>query len=168
MNHQCTQISIAAFADAEQAGSPSAGSLLRHQAKPSRELTAVREAASIAHGGDQGCCRHGADAFDLAKPLALLVGAEDFPYPPVIGCNAGIKLCQLRLQFPHERSDHLADTVVDVSHDDSKAAPELRDVTCNDNPMLGQKTTNLVDEPDPVGDQTPANAMDGLHRKLIG
>ena len=109
----------------------------------SRELTAVLEAASIAHGGDQGCCRHGADAFDLAKPLARLAGTEDFLYPPVIGCNAGIKLCQLRLQAPHERSDHLAETVVDVSHDYGKAAPQLRDVTGNDNPMLGQKTARI-------------------------
>jgi hypothetical protein len=34
--------------------------------------------------------------------------------------------------------------------------------------MLGQKTANLVDEPDPIGDQMPANAMDGLDRWLIG
>ena len=164
MDHQCTQISIAAFADAEQAGSPSTGALLWHQAKPGRELTAVLEAASIAYGGDQGCCRHRADAFDLAKPLALLAGTEDFPYPPVVGCNAGIKLGQLRLQFPHKRSDHLAEAVVDIPRDEGKAAPQLRDVKGNDNPMLGQKTANLVDEPDPIGDQTPANAMDGLHR----
>lgn len=50
----------------------------------------------------------------------------------------------------------------------SFAALQLRDVTGNDNPMLGQKTANLVDESDPVGDQAAANAMDGLHRQLIG
>ena len=80
MDHQCAQIAIATFADTEQAGSPSTGSLFRHQAEPSRELTAVLEAGSIAHSSNQGGCRHRADAFDLSKPLALLAGAEDFPY----------------------------------------------------------------------------------------
>ena len=50
----------------------------------------------------------------------------------------------------------------------ARPTPQLRDVTGNDDPMLGQKTANLIDEPDPVGDQTPANAMDSLHRQLIG
>ena len=47
MDHQCAQIAIATFADTEQAGSPSTGSLFRHQAEPSRELTAVLEAGSM-------------------------------------------------------------------------------------------------------------------------
>lgn len=54
-----------------------------------------------------------------------------------------------------------------IPYNDSEAAPQLRDVTGNDNPMLGQKTANLVDEPDPVGDQAPANAVDSLYRQLI-
>jgi hypothetical protein len=168
VNHQRPQVSIAPFADAEQAGPPSTGSLLGYQTKPSRELSAVLETASIAHGGDQGCCCHRSDAFDFAEPLALLTRTEDFPYPPVIGCNAGIKLGQLLLQFPHERSEHLAEAVIDVSYDDREATPQLRDVTGNDNPMLGQKTANLIDEPDSIGDQAPANAVDGLYRQLIG
>jgi hypothetical protein len=71
MNHQCAQIPIAAFADAEQADSSTTGSLLRHQAKTGQELTAVLEEGSIAHSGDQGCCRHRADTFDLPKPPAV-------------------------------------------------------------------------------------------------
>ena len=165
MNHQCTQIPITALADSEQAGAPATGSLLRHEAKPGRELTAVLEAGSVAHGGDQGCCRYRADAFDLPKPLALLIGAEDFPYSPVIACNALIELGQFRLQLPHKRADHLAEAVIVVPYDEGEATPQLRDITGNDNPMLGQKTANLVDEPDPVGDQTPANAVDGLYRQ---
>jgi hypothetical protein len=82
MDHQCAQIAITAFADTEQAGSLSTGSLFRHQAEPGRELAAVLEASSIAHGSDQGGCRHRTDAFDLSKPLAMLAGAEDLPYPP--------------------------------------------------------------------------------------
>ncbi|MCK1453610.1 hypothetical protein IVB36_22730, partial [Bradyrhizobium sp. 35] len=101
------------------------------------------ETASIAHGGDQGCCCHRSDAFDFAEPLALLTRPEDFPYPPVIGCNAGIKLGQLLLQFPHERLEHLTEAVIDVSYDDREATPQLRDVTGNDNPMLGIASTGL-------------------------
>jgi hypothetical protein len=48
--------------------------LFRHQAEPGRELPAVLEAGSIAHGCDQGGCRYRADAFDLSKPQALLAG----------------------------------------------------------------------------------------------
>lgn len=44
MDHQCAQVAVAAFADTEQAGSPSAGSLFRHEAEPGRELTTVFEA----------------------------------------------------------------------------------------------------------------------------
>lgn len=76
MDHQRAQIPIATFADAEQACSPSTESLLRHQAKPGREVSAVLEASSIAHGSDQGCRRHRADAFDLPKPLALLLARK--------------------------------------------------------------------------------------------
>src|SRR6266850_8303352 len=132
MDHQCAQVAIAAFADTEQAGSPSTGSLFRHQAEPGRELTAVLEAGSIAHGSDQGGCRYGADGFDLSKPLALLAGAEDLPYPPVIGCNAIIEFGHFRPQLPHERTDHVAEAVIVVPDDDGKAASELRDVTSND------------------------------------
>lgn len=130
------QIAIAAFTDTEQAGSPSTGPLFRHQAEPGRELTAVLEAGSIAHRGNQGGCRHGADAFDLPKPLTLLAGAEDFSYPPVVGCNAIIKFGQLRLQLPHERANHVVEAVIVVPDDGSKTAPQLRDVARNDNPMF--------------------------------
>ena len=41
MDHQCAQIAIAAFADAEQAGSASTGSLFRHQAEPCGKLAAM-------------------------------------------------------------------------------------------------------------------------------
>jgi hypothetical protein len=167
MDHQCAQIAIAAFADTEQAGPPSTGSLFRHQAEPGRELPAVLEAGSIAHGCDQGGCRHRTDAFDLSKPLALLAGPEDFPYPPVIGCNAIINFGHFCLQLSHERTDHAAEAVLVVPDDDGKASSQLRDVTRNDNPMLGKEATNLIDESDPVGDQTPPNSMNGLDRQLI-
>lgn len=65
-----------------------------------------------------------------------------------------------RLQLSHQRPDHLADTVFVIPDDDRKAAPQLSDVTGYDNPMLGQKTANLIDKPDPFGDQTLADAME--------
>ncbi|ESW64084.1 hypothetical protein X773_33095 [Mesorhizobium sp. LSJC285A00] len=46
-----------------------------------------------------------------------------------------------------------------VANDDGKVASQLRDVTSNDNPMLGKEATKLIDESDPVGDQTLTNAM---------
>lgn len=144
MDHQCAQIAIAAFADAEQAGSPSAGSLFRNQAEPGRELTPILEAGPIADGSDQGGCRHGADAFDLSKPLTLLAGAEDFSYPPIIGRNALVELGQFSPQLPHQRSYHVAEAVIVVPDDDGKAASQLRDVTGNDNPMLGKEAMNLL------------------------
>lgn len=78
---------------------------------------AVLEASSIAHGSDQGV-----DAFDISKPLALLAGAEDLSYPPVIGCNAIIEFGHFRPQLPNERTDHVAEAVIVVSDDDAKAA----------------------------------------------
>ncbi|ESY44741.1 hypothetical protein X744_31860 [Mesorhizobium sp. LNJC372A00] len=69
MDHQCAQIAIAALADAEQAGSPSTGSLFRHETEPCRKLAAVLEASSITYGSDQRCRGHRADTFDLSKPL---------------------------------------------------------------------------------------------------
>ncbi|MBB6414357.1 hypothetical protein HNQ71_007067 [Mesorhizobium sangaii] len=130
MNHQRAQIAIAAFADAEQAGSPSTGSLLRHQTKPGGELAAVLEAGPIAHGSDQGCRRHRANAFDLPKPLALLTGAEDFPYPPVIGRNPMVEFDQFDLQLSHQRPDHFAESVSVILDDHRKAAPQ-RFVCCD-------------------------------------
>ena len=79
-----------------------------------------------------------------------------------------IKFGHFCLQFPHERTDHVAEAVIAVPDNDCEAASQLRDVTRNDNPMLGKKTANLIDEPDPVGDQTPTNSMNGLDRQLIG
>jgi hypothetical protein len=144
MDHQCAQIAIAAFADTEEAGPPSTGSLFRHQAEPGRELPAVLEAGSIAHGSDQGGCRHRADAFDLSKPLALLAGPEDFPYPPVIGCNATIDFGHFCLQLSHERADHAAEAVIAIPDDDGKAASQLRDVARNDCAFRGIVSTDFT------------------------
>jgi hypothetical protein len=138
--------------------------LFRHQAEPSCELTAVLEAGSIAHGSNQSGCRHRADAFDLSKPLALFAGPEDFTYPPVIGCNAIVNFGHFRLQLFHELADHAAEAVIAIPDDYGKAASQLRDVARNDNPMLGKEATNLIDEADTVGDQTPTNSMNCLNR----
>jgi hypothetical protein len=88
-------------------------------------------------------------------PLALLIGAEDFPYSPVIACNASIELGQFRLQFPHKRADHLAEAVIVVPYDEGEATPKLRDVAGNDNPMLGQKATRSRSLPDEPGRHEP-------------
>ena len=130
-------------------------------------MAAVLETCSIAHGSDQGGCRHRADAFNLSKPLALLAAPEDFPYPPVIGCNAIINFGHFCLQLSHERTNHAAEAVIAVPNNDGKAASQLRDVARNDNPMLGKEAPNLIDESDPVGDQTATNSMNGLDRQLI-
>ena len=123
MNHQRAEIAVAPFADADQAGTPSTGSLFRHQAEPGCELPAILEAGSIAYGSNQCSRGHRADAFDLRKPLALLAGTEDFPYPTIIDCNAIVEVSHFFLQFPHEGSNHFAETVIVVSHNDCEAAP---------------------------------------------
>jgi hypothetical protein len=168
MDRQGAQIAVAAFADAEQAGSPSTRSLLGYEAQPRRKLATILEAGSVPHGRNQCRRRHRANAFDLPKPLALLAVAEDFPYPPLIGCYSPIELGHFRLQFPHERPNQVAAAVIAAADNLSEAASQLWDVTGNDSPMLGGKTTDLIDESDPIGNQTPANAMNGLHRQLIG
>jgi len=61
----------------------------------------------------------------------------------------------------------MPEAVIAIPDDDGKAASQLRDVARNDNPMLGKEATNLIDESDPVGDQTPPNSMNGLDRQLI-
>src|SRR6266850_1112182 len=88
-------------------------------------------------------------------------------FPSRWHCSLVRKISHFRPQLPHERTDHVAEAVIVVPDDDGKAASELRDVTSNDNPMLGKEATNLIDESDPVGDQTPTNAMNGLDCQLI-
>ncbi|WP_271590961.1 hypothetical protein, partial [Bradyrhizobium sp. CCBAU 65884] len=51
---------------------------------------------------------------------------------------------QLLLRFPHESSEHLAEAVIDVPYDDSEAAPQLRDVTGNDNAMRKRLAVTLA------------------------
>src|SRR6478609_6495946 len=121
MNHQRAEIAVTPFANADEAGTSSTGSLFRHQAEPGCELPTVLEAGSIACGSDQCGRSHRADALDLRKSSALLAGTEDLPYPAIIDCNAIVEVSYFLLQIPHKGSDHFAEAVIVVPQNDCKA-----------------------------------------------
>ena len=167
MDHQRTYIAVAAFADAEQAGSASARSLLRHKAQPSRELAAILEAGPVTDSGDQCRRRYWANAFDLAEALARLAIAEDLPYSTIVGCNSPIQFDQFLLQLPHERPDQLAEAASAACDDLGEATSKLGDVPRDDDAMFGKKTAHLVHQLDPVRYQATANPMNSLHGQLF-
>lgn len=137
MDHQRAQITVAAFADAEQSD-PSSTSLLRHTAQPSRELAAVLEAGSVTGSCNQCRRRYRPDAFDLAEALARLAVAEDFPYSAIIGCNSPLQFCQFLPQIPHERTHQLAEAVIAACHDLGVATSQLGDAP-RDDAVLGKE-----------------------------
>jgi hypothetical protein len=79
VDHQAPQIAITTFADADQAGTTSTGSLFRYKSKPCGELAAILEALSITDRSDQRCRRHRSDAFDPAEMLTQFAVAIEFP-----------------------------------------------------------------------------------------
>ena len=45
-----------------------------------------------------------------------------------------------------------------------QSSPKIADVLRNDNAMLPEKTADLIEEPDAIGNQATANPMNSLHR----
>jgi hypothetical protein len=58
--------------------------------------------------------------------------------------------------------------VLIVADDSRQSPPQIADVLCNDNAVFPEKTADLIDEPDAVGNQATANPMNRLHRQLFG
>ena len=58
--------------------------------------------------------------------------------------------------------------VLIVAEDPRQSSPQIADVLCNHDAVLPEKTADLIDEPDAIGDHATTNPMDGLHRQLFG
>lgn len=75
MNHQCSQVGIAAFADAQQSIFATGAVLPRRQSQRGSKLSTIGKLTGVTDGRDEGGGDHRADAAQLLQALsARLIG----------------------------------------------------------------------------------------------
>jgi hypothetical protein len=99
-----------------------------------------------------------------ARPLPRAPIASD---PPIIGCDPAIEIEQFGLALDNQHPDQRIEAVRRSSRDLGKSTSQPP-LAGDDNAVLGEHATNLIDEFRPASHQALANPMESLDRQLFG
>src|SRR5436190_16146836 len=88
--------------------------------------------------------------------------------PPITGCDPAIEIEQFGLALDNQHPDQGIEAVRGIFRDLGKSTSQPPDVAGDDNAMLGEDATNLIDEFRPASHQALANPMESLDRQLFG
>ncbi len=104
MDQEGSDISVAAFGDAEQARSSATRMVSRHETKPGGKLTTIPERGGIASRRDKRGSGQGSDPLDAFEPSAYFTGFAELLDPAVIDTDPLVSHNKLVLKVQNQRS----------------------------------------------------------------
>jgi hypothetical protein len=94
--------------------------------------------------------------------------AQQLSDPPITGCDPAIEIEQFGLPLDNQQPDQCIEAVRGISCDLGKSSSQPPDIAGDNNAMLGEDATNLIDEFRPASHQALANPMESLDSQLFG
>jgi hypothetical protein len=167
MDQEGSDISVAAFGDAEQARSPATRALPWHETKPGRKLTTIPVRGGIASRRDKRGSGQGSDPLDAFEPSACFAGFAKLLDPAVIGTDSVVSHNKLVLKVQNERPGQWVEYDHIGPKDLWQPPPQGRKIAGNNDAELCKDTADLVGKRRPVADQPRANAMARLNAQLL-
>ena len=168
MDQQVAQIGVAALADAEQPVMAAGGMLAGYQAEEGRQAPAITEQARVAaDGGEQGGGDQGADAGDGHQALGRFALAGEGGNLGVILGHPLVEVTQLVRQALEAGTEQRAEAILGVLQHRRQARPHLGTAMGDNEAVLREEATDLVDLGGELCHHLTAHAVNGLEILLL-